>query len=176
MIKRLLFVLTAVLLMAMPVFGYDLGSYPAMFTRKSTRIVIGKGASTEDVLGAVDIAVSLQQRMGEDKRLERAVLDTEVDNLEDMNTIVVGGPCINSMAAKLMGYPKNCLEGFELGKGIIKLYRFKDGNYALLAAGTLALDTRRVTSVLANYQDYALDGNEMIVTGLSISDLEINPK
>jgi len=175
MIKKLLLVLTAVLLMAVPVLGYDLGNYPTMFTRGNTRIVIGKGAATEDVLGAVDIAVSLQQRMG-DKRLERAVLDTEVDNLEEMNTIVVGGPCINSVAAKLMGYPENCLEGFELGKGMIELYKFKKGNYALLAAGTLALDTRRVTSVLANYQDYALDGNKMIVTGLSISDLKINPK
>ncbi len=163
------------ILIAIPVFAADLEDYPEVFL-KDVVVVVGRAAKAEDVIGAIDIVASLQQRLGKSRRLEGAILDTEVEDLESRNYIVVGGPCINSAAARLMGWPENCMEGFELGKGFIRMYEFDNGNHAILAAGTLAIDTRRVTSVLANYDDYAFSGKEMIVTGLSISDVIIESK
>jgi len=172
--KRAILGLFLALVLVSPAFAaFDLGDFPNPFL-DDMRVVVGKAAKAEDVLGAIDIVASLQQRVGRGRRLEGAILDTEVESLESMNSIVVGGPCINSAAARLMGWPENCLEGFELGKGIIKMYEFGNGNYALLAAGTTALDTRRVTTVLANYNDYALSGTEMIITGVSIKDVGVN--
>lgn len=163
------------LLIISPVFAVDLSDFPNMFL-DDVRIVVGRSANAEDVIGAIDVIVALQQRVGKSYRLGGAVLDTEVENLADKNTIVVGGPCINSMAAQLLNYPQNCLEGFELGKGTIKLYEFNNGNVALLAAGATALDTRRVTTVLANYPDYALKGAEITITGFTIADIQVNSK
>ena len=177
MIKRVFLSIFMALLVALPcVFAViDLSDFPHMFLG-DVRVVVGRAAKAEDVLGSIDIMATLQHRVGSSRRLKGAVLDTEVLDLASMNSIVVGGPCINSAAARLMGFPTNCLEGFEMGKGIIKLYEFDNGNYALLAAGTTALDTRRVTTVLANYDAYALNGMEMVITGLSISNINVNPK
>ncbi|MBR9691387.1 hypothetical protein GOV06_01250 [Candidatus Woesearchaeota archaeon] len=170
-LKILMIVLT-VLMIISSANAAVLEDFPTMFL-KDVRVVVGRAASAEDVIGAVDIMAALQQRAGKSIRLGGAVLDTELEDLEAQNTIIVGGPCINSAAAKVMGYPENCLEGFEMGKGIIKLYEFDNGNIALLAAGTTALDTRRVTTVLAKYDEFALSGTEMVVTGVSISDTNI---
>jgi hypothetical protein len=172
MIKRGLLGFVMLIVVVSPVLALDLSEFPGMFT-DNVRIVVGKSADAEDVVGAIDIMTTLQQRSGCGVKVGHSVLDTEVDELSSMNTIIVGGPCINSAAAKIMGYPQNCLEGFELNKGIIRLYEFDNGNIALLAAGTLAVDTRRVTNVLSNYQDFALNGNEMVVTGVSINDIKI---
>lgn len=170
------FIFLFILCLIPSVFAADLSNFPNMFLNQQTRIIVGKSASVEDSIGAIDIATTLQNEMGKDKKLKGAVMDTEISNLESQNSIVVGGPCMNSAAAKLMGYPENCMEGFELGKGFIRLYEFDNGNYALLAAGTLAVDTRRVTRVLSNYNRYQLTGNQMEVTKLDINNIRINTK
>ena len=170
--KRIICALLLMVIMAFPAYAVDLSDYPDIFLQE-VRIVIGKASDAEDVVGAIDIMTSLQQRVGRSRRLTGAVLDTEVDDLKSMNSIVVGGPCINSAAAFLLNYPANCLEGFEPGKGMIKLYAFDNGKIALLAAGTMALDTRRVTSVLAHYADYALSGTEMIIAGRTTDDITV---
>ena len=96
-------------------FAIDLGDFPQIFAEE-VRIIVGKSAAAEDVVGAIDIVSALQQRACGFKKIESAVLDTEINKVEDKNSIVVGGPCINSAAARLMGYPTNCMEGFEMGK------------------------------------------------------------
>jgi len=73
-----------------------------------------------------------------------------------------------------MSYPRNCLSGFEQGKGIIKLYEFQNGKIALLVAGTTALDTRRVTTVLSNYKDYQLTGKEMVISEINLNHVNVN--
>jgi hypothetical protein len=67
-----------------------------------------------------------------------------------------------------MGYPKDCTEGFKVGNAVIRLYEHENGNVALVVAGLLALDTRRATSVLADYTNpnYNLTGTELIVKGV----------
>ena len=153
----------------------DLKSFPDMFLGE-VRVIVGKSAAAEDVVGAIDIMATLQQKAGRFKKLDNAMLDSEVVKLDSKNSIIVGGPCINSAAARVMGFPENCMEGFEMGKGIIKLYEFDNGKVALLAAGTTALDTRRVTTVLANYKDYSLSGEEMAIAGLNINEINVNAK
>ncbi len=105
-----------------------------------------------------------------------AKLDKDVTDWAAQNLVVVGGPCANTVAAALMGNPADCGAGFKEGEGIIKLYKADTGKVALLAAGYSALDTRRVTRVLANYKDYAstLKGSEVRVTGTTLTDISVS--
>lgn len=84
-----------------------------------------------------------------------AVLDTDA-RLGTDNYIVVGGPCVNSIAFELMGLTAGdeCAADFEEGKAKIKLY---DDQNALLVAGYSATDTQGASRVLAEYdnEDYA---------------------
>ena len=153
----------------------DLSEFPTMFLKEDaaeTVIIIGKAASAEDVIGTIDIAIILQQE-SKNKRLDIARLDSEVAILSEYNSIIIGGPCANSAAAKLLGYPENCMEGFEVGKGRIELYEFRNGNIAMLVAGALSRDTRRTTQVLANYKDYELKGTKMEITSVSLRETTI---
>ncbi len=78
------------------------------------------------------------------------VKDTEVNSVSDKNLIVVGGSCINSVAAQLLGLPVNtCGEAFTQSTGIgtgqylIKEYTspYNDQKIAILVAGYEASDT-----------------------------------
>ncbi len=103
-----------------------------------------------------------------------AKLASEVADVTAYNAIVVGGPCANSAAARLLGNPADCTAGFAPGKAIVKLFENK-GKVAVLVAGYDALDTRRAARVLANHQDYVLKGKEVVVTGTSLTDIRVSP-
>jgi len=121
----------------------------------------GSGGSTYDETQRINVGA--------------AVLDTEVSDLTAQNTIVVGGPCVNSLAAELMGNPANCAEGFEDGKAMVKLFEQSNGKVALLVAGYSAMDTRRASRVVAKYDSYKTNfvGTELEVTGTSLSDIKV---
>ena len=102
-----------------------------------------------------------------------AKLASEVEDITAVNAIVVGGPCANSAAAALMGNPENCAAGFEPGKAMIKL--FESGNkVSLLVAGYSGDDTRRAARVLANHGMYDLSGDEIVVSGTSMTDIRVS--
>lgn len=172
-------IFSIIVLFLLPIVNsYDLSDFPEMFLedgdiKENSVIIVGKASHAEDVLGSIDIALMLQRKAG-NKNLDLARLDTEVKDISAYRSIVVGGPCINSIAANLMGYPQNCMQGFEIGKAFIKLYEFDNDKFSILIAGTTALDTRRATYVLSYYDDYDLEGSERIVSGLSTSDIKIN--
>ncbi len=163
----------------------DLSEYPAPFVVNglfNAKLVVGKNAATSDVIGAVDIAASLIASSKTDIALGRmnsifkehlAVLDVDAPPLGSQNLIVVGGPCANSVAAELMGYPVPCNKGFEPGKAVIKLYPEKK---ALLVAGYDAQETLAASYVLADYSDYSLKGSSLEVTIAGLDVLAINPK
>ena len=177
MINKIIMLFLILIILVSSVFALDLSEFPNIFIKDNNAdvlVIVGKAAKAEDVLGAIDIVVMLQNKIG-NKKLDIARLDNEVETLSSQNTIIVGGPCANSAAAKLMGYPKNCLEGFEIGKGIIRLYQFENGKIAMLVAGTVALDTRRATYVLANYPDYNLNGTNMLISGVNLNDVTVSP-
>jgi len=100
-----------------------------------------------------------------------AILDSEA-TLGDKPYIVVGGPCVNTLAATLMGNPADCTTGFSEGKAMIKLFADKN---ALLVAGYSGKDTQGACRVLASYNDpkYALSGTEVEVTSANLADLSI---
>jgi hypothetical protein len=102
-----------------------------------------------------------------------AKLASEIVSVEAQNLIVVGGPCANSVAAKLSGNPGQCAAGFTEGSAILRLVQ-NGANVAILVAGYSADDTRRATAVLANYADYALKGTEMVVKGTSLTDITVS--
>lgn len=99
-----------------------------------------------------------------------SVLDSTV-SLGQGNMIVVGGPCVNTIAQELMGNPENCAEGFEPGKAVIKLY--EDQN-ALLVAGYGWEDTLGAAYVLADYEEYDLSGTEMEVVVAGLDSISVS--
>ena len=156
-------------------FALDLSEFPNMFiedNKVNSVVIIGKSAKAEDVLGAIDLVVMLQNEVGGEK-LDIAKLDSEIGSLSGYNSIIVGGPCANGAAAKLLNYPSNCLDGFEVGKGYVRLFEWSNGNIAMLVAGTVAIDTRRVTHVLSNYEDYELTGTSTVISGVSMNNLNV---
>jgi hypothetical protein len=81
--------------------------------------------------------------------LGTAKLASEVSDVKGQNAIVVGGPCVNTAAATLLGNPSDCTSGFNEGKATVKLWEHTNGNVAMLIAGFSALDTRRAARVVA---------------------------
>ncbi|MBT7930317.1 hypothetical protein HN698_00175, partial [Candidatus Woesearchaeota archaeon] len=127
------------------------------------------GASTTGVseIGGVSTVTLNRMTVG------AAKLASEVGNVAAQHLIVVGGPCANSVAAEVMGQSGDmCADGFEEGKAIIKLYE-QGSKVALVVAGYSALDTRRASRVLANYNMYQLSGTEVEVSGTSLEDIKV---
>jgi len=100
-----------------------------------------------------------------------AVLDTDAPAVGSAKMIVVGGPCVNVVAAELMGNPTDCAEGFSPGKAVIKLFTSKN---ALLVAGYSAQDTLGASYVLADYADYDLSGDEVEVVVADLNTITVN--
>jgi len=98
-------------------------------------------------------------------------LDSEVSDVTAQNLIVVGGPCVNSVAAELLGNPADCTEGFTPGKARVKLVANGD-NMAMLVAGYSGADTRLAGKVIA-HREAELTGMEVEVEGTTYSDATI---
>ncbi len=76
-------------------------------------------------------------------------LDSEVADYKAQNLIVVGGPCVNTVAASLLGNPAECASGFTAGVGLVKLFENGD-KVAMLVAGYSGEDTRAAGKFVAN--------------------------
>ena len=129
------------------------------------KIVIGSTAKPADNIAAIDVS----GKFG----LGLPIKDNEV-NL-DSNLIVIGGPCVNSIANDLMNNPADCTKGFESGKGMIKSFN-NSGKTQILIAGNTSLDTRIAARALVNYQDYDMDSNPVITYGTSLDDVNVGEK
>jgi len=113
---------------------------------------------------------------GASKKIEvgTAKLASEVASLSAQNTVIVGGPCANEKAAEFLGVTQaTCAEGApEANTAVIKLKEY--GDYvAMLVNGYDAIDTRRASRVLANYGDYDLSGDEVVVSGTDFSNIVV---
>ena len=119
---------------------------------------VDSSTSTSGDLTAVEVGVATK-------------LDSEVADAWAQNLIVVGGPCVNAVAAELMGNPASCAEGFTPGKAVVKLFE-KNGKVAMLVAGYSGADTRLAGKVVAQ-QPSKLMGAEVAVEGTSLSDVKV---
>ena len=100
-------------------------------------------------------------------------LDSEVASVSAQNLVVVGGPCVNTVAAQLMGNPTDCTEGFTPGKARIKLFE-NSGKVAMLVAGYSGADTRLAGKVISHrYNDANFKGMEVEVEGTTYTDATI---
>jgi hypothetical protein len=102
-----------------------------------------------------------------------AALDSDAE-IMDKNMIVVGGPCINTIADELVAPTGECYDMYESGKATIKLYD-RGGKVALLVAGMDAADTRAACRVLAQYSAYedVLTGSEVEVSGSISTNIRV---
>lgn len=100
-------------------------------------------------------------------------LDSEVASATAQNLVVVGGPCVNTVAAQLLGNPADCTAGFTPGKARVKLWEHANGNMAMLVAGYSGEDTRLAGKVVA-HRWKELSGDEVEVEGTTYSDATIN--
>ena len=128
---------------------------------------VSTGASGEEVTGdAYDIAKA---------NTGIARLDTEVGTTwRNNNVIVVGGPCVNSVAAELLNSPAdNCAEGFTAGRATVRLFE-QNNRVAMLVAGYSAADTTRAAQAVARYRDYNnFRGREVEISGTSMANLQV---
>ena len=99
-------------------------------------------------------------------------LASEIADVQAQNLIVVGGPCVNRVAAQLLGNPADCTEGFTPGEARVKLFEHANGNMAMLVAGYSGADTRLAGKVVANRPD-DLVGMEVVISGPTASSATI---
>lgn len=99
-------------------------------------------------------------------------LDTQVSDATAQNVVTVGGPCVNSVSAALLGNPEDCTAGFEPGKSLIQLFE-NNGNIAMVVAGYNGEDTLLASQVLNNYKEHAdkLSGSKVELSGVSVASL-----
>ena len=100
-------------------------------------------------------------------------LDSEVASATAQNLVVVGGPCVNTVAAELLGNPADCTTGFAPGKARVKLWEHANGNVAMLVAGYSGADTRLAGKVVA-HRWKELSGSEVEVEGTTYSDATLS--
>ena len=100
-------------------------------------------------------------------------LDSEVASVSAQNLVVVGGPCVNTVAAELLGNPSVCTEGFTPGKARVKLFEHANGKVAMLVAGYSGADTRLAGKVVS-HRASEFSGDEVVVEGTTYSDATIS--
>jgi hypothetical protein len=149
----------------------ELSAYPHQFINNGeldVEIVVGQHASTAHVLAAIDIAAALGE-----SETGLAVLDNEISEPLNKNIISVGMPCSNTVSALLMDNPAQCSQGFEMGKGHIRLFSNNDKTQ-LLVAGYTDEDMLGTAYVLADYELYNMEGRWCEVVVASLDDLTVN--
>jgi len=122
-------------------------------------------------------ATSSSSKAGGDMKavtfVDATKLDSEVADAKAQNLVVVGGPCVNTVAAELLGNPSDCTEGFTPGKARVKLFEHANGNVAMLVAGYSGADTRLAGKVIANRAS-ELSGKELVVEGTTYADAKLS--
>jgi len=116
--------------------------YPISQRGADVFVVTGKGSAVREGGSAGKSQVIHPLNVGVTK------LASQVADVEGQNLLVVGGPCVNEVAAKLMDNPEPCAKDFEAGKALVKLYE-SDGKVAMLVAGYEAVDTTRASKWVA---------------------------
>lgn len=105
-----------------------------------------------------------------------AKLDTEIADATGQNVIIVGGPCTNKVAAQVMGltYPAcGASSTIPQNASIIRTYSHANGKTSMVVAGWNAIDTKRATRVLANYDNYDLSSGSVIVSTNSLGEITV---
>ncbi len=98
----------------------------------------------------------------------------DITNLYEKNIIIVGGPCANPIAARIMNEPTTwpeCASGFKQDFAKIRLYN-NYGKYQLLIAGYDAKDTLAASTAFINFTEYDLKGKEIEVNTYNTENIK----
>ena len=136
-------------------------TYPE--NQRQPQVYVTSGATTSATVSGDLVSVTV---------VDATKLDSEVASVSAQNLIVVGGPCVNTVAATLLGNPANCADGFTPGKARVKLFEAANGNVAMLVAGYSGADTRLAGRVLAHRWS-EMSGMEVEIEGTTYSDATI---
>ncbi len=138
-------------------------SYPK--NQRLPQVYFTSGATTSATTSGGDLtAVTI---------VDATKLDSEVASVSAQNLVVVGGPCVNTVAAELLGNPSVCTEGFSPGKARVKLFEHANGKVAMLVAGYSGADTRLAGKVVS-HRAGELSGDEVVVEGTTYTDATIS--
>jgi len=94
------------------------------------RIVVADSAPADDVIAAWDIAQAFTLVQGDAIAPNVVVLSSEVSNISDYNSIVLGNACYNPIIMGLLNNPDPCNESG------VEFITFPNGNIALLVMGS----------------------------------------
>ncbi|MBU0536339.1 MAG: hypothetical protein KKE20_05200 [Nanoarchaeota archaeon] len=127
--------------------------------------IVGNKAPAMDVVTISEIQADLR-----DLNLEtgNAKLADEVSDYTTEDYIVIGSPCDNPIAAKLLAKEiaeKGDCNIFDTGAAWIKIFKTSPDNIAIFVGGDRPVYTRIAGSVLGNFEDYGLVGTAVEVTG-----------
>jgi len=107
------------------------------------------------------------------------VTDAEIDNVKTKNLIIVGGSCINSAAAGLLGSAcgPSFTESTGIGAGQFLIQSFGDayttGKVALLVAGYELADTKNAATYLRTQTVDTTAGNKYVGTSSTEATLQV---
>lgn len=140
------------LLLVIPsVSAYSLADWPKFFVtdgKFSAKYVVAEESSALDVVSATIISTSLAKFENVTTEVGTSVLDSEVSDIKLFNAIVVGSPCENSAAARLMNNPEPCYKDLAGSVGYIKLFQ-SGGRVQLLITGLDEKDRNSAAKYLA---------------------------
>lgn len=138
-------------------------TYPEL--QRLPQVFVTSGATSTSTAASGDLtAVTI---------VDATKLDSEVASLTAQNVVAVGGPCVNTVAAELLGNPADCTTGFAPGKARVKLFEHANGKVAMLVAGYSGADTRLAGKVVS-HRASELTGMEVEVEGTTYSDATIS--
>ncbi len=103
-----------------------------------------------------------------------AKLASEVSDVAMYNSVVVGGPCANPIAAALLGNPDPCYESVGQNEAMVKLFTHTNGNVALLVNGRTAMNTRQGARAVATGAIKSASGMEAKVSGTTLADIKVS--
>jgi len=160
-----------IFLLSVSMVSATLGDYPAPFVSNGTAdVTIIYGADAESIyvdaasIFSSDLATHLATQAGT-KLGSVAMSDTQAESLmPTTNLIIIGGPNVNRVAAKLIGaeYPANAsVLGYGENEALLELYQspYDNAKTALLVAGWTGRDTKSVIDkIIYTYNREALEG------------------
>jgi len=141
---------------------------------KATLEVPGSAAEVQLYVtsGATTTSTTADGTLTKVSVVDATKLDSEVADVSAQNLLVVGGPCVNSVAAELLASGADCAAGFQAGVARVKLFENGD-SVAMLVAGYSGEDTRLAGKVIA-HRASELSGDEVEIEGTTYSDATIS--
>ncbi|MBI2558853.1 hypothetical protein HYW20_06020 [Candidatus Woesearchaeota archaeon] len=82
-----------------------------------------------------------------------AMLASEVEDIKNVNSILVGHACDNFLVAEVSGRD-NCEEGYEKNVGSIESYQMSNGKISIVVTGYSESDTLNAANLLSSYETH----------------------